>query len=394
MLSCATTHQSTLFMHACRYEGLDYICGQFYQDFDDLMDRARILMRKSKGNEIAQTVHEALNAEGELVPETDSEGGQRLQLTDRFLRTLHRDTTVRELQDFANYIDNTAHSIKALSSFMEPFQMEGYAYITNKKPAEGERPPRMGAFLGMVVFLGRMLSPDGCFSRKDAFLGSDIVLGERNNSDSDHLSHRFYHDALHTGFEFKRQSLHVDVDASPSCNVQPEEGHWSYQQGRKPGSRPFHMIVNLSEEAPLRLHGISYSSEMMIDYDQEQALNMELLRERAPEGMLDGREGLAAFYASEVTDATIAERWRSKVKAVDTELPFGYGYVFDCLHIHAGGKGVPKDAAIRLFIHYNHRDGPRYDSNPETTYTVPFCKTGLMTQKISDMLEEKMLEKR
>jgi hypothetical protein len=173
--------------------------------------------------------------------------------------------------------------------------------------------------------------------------------------------------------------------------MQPDESHWSVVTEHRVHPRDNPIPANgIGAVDPsvsgTTVHVISRSHAMLLDYDAVQAANWAKVAPEIPEDKVE----LAEFYTSEVTDATIAERWRSRVQAEDVTIPFGYVMLFHGLLVHAGAKGRSGESAMRLFLHYNHRDGPRYDSDPGTTYTVPICKTGRSTQKISDMLESMM----
>jgi hypothetical protein len=89
-----------------------------------------------RGSVIAQAVHDRGPKE---MPETDTEGNQRVQITDRALKTL-RGSTARELRALAAFFNNELLANPALHVYMRPYQMEGYSFIFNKRPKKVECP--------------------------------------------------------------------------------------------------------------------------------------------------------------------------------------------------------------------------------------------------------------
>lgn len=185
----------------------------------------------------------------------------------------------------------------------------------------------------------------------------------------------------------------MDIDATPSLNQEPDSEDWSVRlHGRIVGSIPPNATVSL--DVPYTVHVIAHSHAMLEDYDRRLDAAAYVWRRYLPAGHRYTDLNEARSYLTKRVDEVIADLWGSKVRVVDVVLPFGYAMVFHGHLIHAGAEGEPGQHAWRLFLNFNHKYGPRYHSNPEDTFTVPFCKSGLLTARISQMLERLMVQQR
>jgi hypothetical protein len=147
---------------------------------------------------------------------------------------------------------------------------------------------------------------------------------------------------------------------------------------RSPNPPPT-MIVNLSD-CVVVLHVIPGSQNIWQAYFEE----LEMRMSRLPQLVEDySKEDLLRVQAE--TDEVIAERF-SHLKSVVLRLEPQEGALMHGNLLHAGAGATPEaeqNHAVRLYIAFQHENGPKHVTDPSATYTAKYALRGYITDKIA-----------